>query len=74
LSDAGAQALQQAIQAYQPGSVLQLQLAGAERPNKPSDHVSIDRLITVSAVVALSGMPQDAVTILPAEQQVGCTR
>ncbi|MEO8559652.1 MAG: hypothetical protein ABI439_11360 [Rhodospirillales bacterium] len=72
LSATGAQNLQAAIRAHQPGSVLEFQVMGPERPNAPSDHVAIDRVTTIATVTALSGVPADEVAIQPAEQKMGC--
>lgn len=73
LTETGARNLQAAIQAYAPGDVLQFQIAGAERPKAASDHVAIDRITTVSTVLALSGVPADAIVIQSGEPQLGCS-
>jgi len=73
LTEIGARNLQAAIQAYVPGEVLQIQIAGLERPRAPSDHVAIDRVTTVSTVMALSGVPADAIVIQSGDSQLGCS-
>jgi hypothetical protein len=72
LTETGARNLQSAIQAYEPGTVMHVQVSGVERPKAPSDHVAIDRITTISTVMALSGGPADAVVIQSGEPQLGC--
>jgi hypothetical protein len=72
LTDAGARSLLTAAQSYQPGDTLHLQILGTERPNRPSDHVAIDRVAIVSSVLSLHGVPAKDIAIQPAEQQIGC--
>jgi hypothetical protein len=74
LTAIGAHNLQAAIQSYDGGGVMQLQISGVERPNRPSDHVMIDRVTTVAVVTALSGVPAEAISIVASEQQIGCAR
>ncbi len=72
LSDAGARTLLSAVQNHEPGTVLQIQVMGGERPNRPSDHVAIDRVATVAAVAALNNIPADSISIQPPETELGC--
>jgi hypothetical protein len=72
LSDAGARTLLSAVQNYEPGTVMKIQVMGGERPNRPSDHVAIDRVSTVAAVAALNNIPADAISIRPPETELGC--